>query len=129
MAEEVKKGWRYENLDEETGKVKYTPNNDLDGKITGKFIYGLKAWFDENPTERIRLGWTKHIYCENPGKAISYNHQTQYLVKTTRQVDAWTVEDEYHIMNKSEEMMRLEELTNHGNGGWYDDDDSVIFWG
>ena len=116
---EVKKAWRYEKLDEETGKVKSAPFNDLDGKVTGHFVYGLKAWFDEHPEERIRLGYTKHIYYEKTG--IEYNHQTQYLVRSVRQVDEWTVEDQYHILNKSEEQMRLEELMNRG-GDYYEDE-------
>lgn len=48
--------WSYEKLDEE-GKIKtiagdYT--NDADGKITGRIVMNVKAWFDENPEERIR---------------------------------------------------------------------------
>lgn len=119
--------WGYEKLDEKTGKIKSCPMHDLDGKITGRRVYGLKAWFDENPDERIRLGWTKHLYKDT--KKIPYNHQTQYLDKSVVRVDDWTVEDVYYVVDKSEEMMRIEELTQRSNlgGGIYwegvDDDD------
>ena len=129
MAEENKKIWGYEKFDEEKGKIKYCPLNDLDGKETGRIIYGLKAWLDENPEERIRLGWVKHIRLEKPSKAVEYNHQTQYLVTTTRQIDDYTVEDEYHVMDKSEEMMRLEELTGYRDSlESVDVDSGIIFF-
>lgn len=115
--------WYYEKLDED-GKVKHAPTNDLDAKITGKHVYGLKAWFDENPEERIRLGWVKHI--THKTKDIEYNRQTQYLVREVRTIDAYTVEDFYHIMNKSEEQMRLSEL-DLGVDEW--SWDSVYVWG
>lgn len=118
--------WGYEKLNDK-GKIEYCPANDLDGKITGKCIYGLKAFFDENPEERIRLGWTKHIYSDI--KKIEYNHQTQYLTKMLRQVDPYTVEDVYYVLNKSEEQMRLEELLNKGDFSAYDDADSIIWMG
>ncbi len=114
--------WYYEKLDE-NGKVKSAPVNDYDGKITGHIVFGVKAWFDENPEERKRLGWVKHIQHET--KDIEYNKRTQYLVPSIKQVDEYTIEDEYHIMDKSEEMMRLEELTH--NSFW--DSDDVYVWG
>lgn len=103
--------WSYEKLDPETGKIKYAPQNDYDGKITGHIVFGVKSWFDENPEERKRRGWIKHIHHET--KDIEYNRRTQYLACSQKQIDEYTVEDEYHVMDKSEEMMRLEELTNH----------------
>lgn len=122
--EEIK--YHYEKLDEETGKIKYCPTHDLDGKITGRLIYGLKAWFDENPEERMRLGWTKHI--EHETKEIEYNRQTQYLTNTTRQIDEFTVEDVCHVMDKSEEQLRLEELLSYGiTTDTYDVGSSIIF--
>lgn len=121
MADERK--WYYEKLNPETGKVEQVKFNDFDGKITGRIVFNVKAWFDENPEERKRLGWVKHI--EKSTKDIEYNKQTQYLVRGIKQIDEWTVEDEWHIMDKSEEMMRLEELTNHS----YWMDDAVIEWG
>ncbi len=114
--------WEYEKLDE-NNKIKYLPMNDYDGKITGHIVFGVKAWFDENPEERRRLGWVKHIHHDT--NDIEYNKRTQYLKRSTRQIDEFTVEDEWHILDKSEEMMRLEELTR--GGIWYDDD--VITFG
>ena len=121
--------WTYEKLDE-NGKLNFIPLNDFDGKITGHIVYGVKEWFDENPEERIRLGWTKHIRHET--KDIEYNRQTQYLVSSQRQIDEYTVEDVWHIMDKSEEMMRMEELMSNKtcfqttlfrSGGWDDGPD------
>ena len=115
--------WEYEKLDE-NGKIKYCPINDYDGKITGHIVFGVKAWFDENPEERKRLGWVKHIHHDT--KNIEYNKRTQYLKRGTKQIDEYTVEDVYHVMDKSEEMMRLEELT---RGGFWGDDDAITFGG
>lgn len=115
--------WDYEKLDE-NGKVKYAPMNDYDGKITGHIVFGVKAWFDENPEERKRLGWVKHIQHETKG--IEYNKRTQYLVQSIKRIDEYTIEDEYHIMDKSEEMMRLEELT-HNSWAW--ESDEIFFYG
>lgn len=105
--------WEYEKLDENY-EVKTVSNwtNDLDGSITGRIVLNVKAWFDENPEEARRLGWTKHIKhtAEEIRELCPYNEQTQYLVTSVRQIDEWTVEDTYHAMDKSEEMLRLEEL-------------------
>lgn len=117
------RNWTYEKI--EDGKIKYAPTNDADGKITGRHIFGLKAWFDENPEERIRLGWVKHIHHET--KDIEYNRCTQYLVISEQRIDAYTVEDVYHVMDKSEEMMRLEELTRYTE--WEGVDDHSFIWG
>ena len=46
---------------DEKGEIKYLPGADMDGSITGHVVFGLKAWMDENPEERKRLGWIKHI--------------------------------------------------------------------
>ena len=119
MAEEPK--WYYERL-EENGKIEQAPPNDLDAKITGRHVYGLKAWLDENPEERIRLGYIKHITHET--KDIEYDWATQYLARYVKRIDEHTVEDEYRIMDKSEEMMRLEEIN---RSGWLDDD-VITFW-
>lgn len=115
--------WDYEKLDE-NNKIKYPPLNDYDGKITGHIVFGVKAWFDENPEERKRLGWVKHIKHET--KDIEYNKRTQYLKRSTKQIDEYTIEDVWHVMDKSEEMMRLEELT---RGGFWGDDDGIVFGG
>lgn len=114
--------WTYEKLDE-NHKIKYAPQNDMDGSITGRMVYGLKAWFDENPEERKRLGWTKHIHPDR--QEIAYNHQTQYLVTSPRQIDEYTVRDEYLVMDKSEEMMLMEEI----QGGGYSDGESIVWYG
>ena len=107
--------WHYEKLDEK-GRVKWAPPNDADGKITGHHVFNLKAWFDENPEERKRLGYIKHI--EHSTKDIEYDHATQYLVNAVKRVDDYTVEDDYKIFDMSEEQMRLAEI---GQNGWFDD--------
>lgn len=99
--------WSYQKLDEE-GRLKTCPTNDSKGEITGKCIIGLPEYFDENPAERIRLGWIKHIL--HDVKEIEYNKQTQYLIQSHRQIDDYTIEDEYTVLDKTEEMMLLEEL-------------------
>lgn len=114
--------WDYQKVDE-NGKIKWAPVNDYDGKITGHIVFGVKAWFDEHPEERKSLGWIKHI--RHNRKDIVYNKRTQYLVPSIKNIDEYTVEDEYHIMDKSEEMMRLEELCRN-NAFW---DDDVVTWG
>lgn len=115
--------WDYQKVDE-NGKIKWAPVNDYDGKITGHIVFGVKAWFDEHPEERKALGWIKHI--RHDTKDIVYNKRTQYLVPSIKNIDEYTVEDEYHIMDKSEEMMRLEELCRN-NAFFFDDD--VVTWG
>ena len=100
--------WVYEKLDED-GKIKRLPQNDSKGEITGKFIIGLPEYFDEHPEERKRLGWIKHIV-HKPGEVVEYDAQTQYLVKSTRVVDDYTVEDVYIPVEKSEEMLLFEEM-------------------
>ena len=121
MADKPK--WRYEKLDEK-GHVKYAPPNDPDGKITGRHVFGLKAWFDENPEERIRLGWIKHITHET--KDIDYDRATQYLVNATKRIDDYTVEDDWKVMDMSEEQMRLAEISINAFDGFAD---SVLVWG
>lgn len=97
----------YVKLDD-SGRIIHCPANDNKGEITGKYIIGLQEYFDENPAERIRLGWIKHIlHCS---EEIEYNKQTQYLEKGYRQVDEYTIEDEYTVLDKTEEMMLLEEM-------------------
>ena len=100
--------WQYEKiLDDGKIKVVTVNHNDFDGKITGHIVFGVKAWFDENPEERIRLGWTKHI--KHNTKFIEHNKQTQYLEKTVKIIDSLTVEDVYTVRDKTEEMMRRAE--------------------
>lgn len=103
-------GHHYEKLDE-NGDIKYLPVNDDKGEVTGRFIIGLKEYFDENPEERIRLGWTKHIE-HDPKELVGYDPQTMYVVRSVRQIDEHTVEDVYHTVEKSEEMLLFEEMLN-----------------
>ena len=100
--------WTYEKLMED-GTIKTIDKsfvNDTDGSITGHIVMNVHAYFDENPSERIRLGWTKHI-THNP-KDVDYNHQTQFLTMQTHQVDDWTIEDAYYILDKSEDQLAFE---------------------
>ena len=109
--------WDYERLDENY-EIKHCPRNDYDGSITGHIVFGVKEWFDEHPEERKRLGWIKHIH--HSTKDIDYDHQKQYLVRSVRQIDEYTVEDVHYIMDKSEEQMLFEEMleiSNSYNGG------------
>lgn len=101
--------WTYEKLQED-GKIKVisTNVNDFDAKITGKYVFGVKAYFDENPEEARRLGWMKHIQ-HNIDKWVQYNKQTQYLAKSTKNIDEYTYEDVYHVLDKTEDMMRRAE--------------------
>lgn len=115
--------WTYEKLQED-GKIKVisTNVNDFDAKITGKYVFGVKAYFDENPEEARRLGWMKHIQ-HNTDKWVQYNKQTQYLAKSTKTIDEYTFEDVYHVLDKTEDMMRRAEeedgfvLEYHSNSG------------
>lgn len=116
--------WHYEKLDEK-GRVQWAPPNDADGKITGRHVFGLKAWFDENPEERIRLGYIKHI--EHSAKDIEYDRSTQYLVNAVKRVDDYTVEDDWKIMDMSPEQMRLAELNVAGD--WIDTGNEMVFMG
>ena len=103
--------WFYEKLDEDL-KIKHAPYHDADGKVTGKHVLNLKAYFDENPEERKRLGWIKHIQLTHKEIKEQYPHNpmTHFIMVTTKPVDEYTVEDEYHIVEKSEEMLWFEEL-------------------
>ena len=79
----------YERLDENY-KVIRCPTHDYDGKYTGKIIINLPAYFDENPEERIRLGWMKHITytSEEIREMYSWDPQSQYLPRQERGNDA-----------------------------------------
>ena len=110
--------WKYEKLNENY-KTQYCPMNDADGEITGRHIINLPAWFDENPEERMRLGWIKHLYYEKDEdiqKEYPYNPQSQYLVRSIEQIDEYTVKDVYHVMDKTEEIILLEEILETLNG-------------
>ena len=121
--------WSYEKLKED-GKIESvnTNKNDFDGSITGHVVFGVKEWFDENPAERIRLGWVKHIH-HNPEKmGIEYNKQAQYLEKTVKRIDAYTCEDEYEVKYKTEDMMRRAEESGYIPSGW-EQGGSIVFYG
>ena len=117
--------WQYEQLQEDgTIKIVGTNRNDFDAKITGKYVFGVKEYFDENPEEARRLGWTKHIM-HNTSKWIAYNKQTQYLVRTTKTIDEYTYEDVYLVLDKTEDMMRqAEENVNE----WMMFDNGELMW-
>ena len=105
--------WRYEKLDE-NNKMQYCPANDTDGSVTGRIVIGVKAWFDENPEEARKRGWIKHLYYESHEEFKAdypdYNPATQYQVKSTVHLDEFTVKDVYHFIDKTDEMMALEEM-------------------
>lgn len=94
------------------GKVEICPTFDPDGKVTGKIVVGVREYFDENPEEARRLGWTKHISYSSKElrEMYDWDPRSQYLKRSLRQVDEWTVEDVYHVMDKSEEQMLNEEM-------------------
>ena len=104
--------WEYEKLGDD-GEIKYLPAHDFEGKITGKIVIGLKLYFDENPGEAARCGWIKHIkrdYKEIRELYPDWNPQTQNIFVTQKQVDEWTIEDEYHFEDKSQQQLALEEM-------------------
>ena len=107
--------YKYEKLDENYRR-QYCPLNDYDGSITGtgKCIIGLKAWFDENPEERKRLGWIKHYYYENVDEMREdypeFVPAQHYAVQYTEEIDEYTVKDSYRIIEKTDEMLELEEM-------------------
>lgn len=104
---------RYEKLDENY-KLQYCPAHDPNGEITGQHVMQLRDWFDENPEERKRLGWIKHLYYESHEEFMKdypdYDPATQVAVKSVKTIDEWTVQDEYHFINKTDKMMELEEI-------------------
>lgn len=108
--------WRYEKLQDD-GKIKTVSGdftNDTDGSLTGRIVMNVKAWFDENPEYWKSNGWTKHIM--HNSKDIEYNKQTQFLSCAPRQVDEYTIEDIYYILDKSEDQLAFEEMLSVANG-------------
>lgn len=107
--------YRYEKLDENYNR-QYCPINDYDGSITGtgNCIIGLAAWFDENPEKRIELGWIKHWYYEKASEiketVPEYNPALHYLTMSTEMTGDHEMKDVYHIIEKTEEMLVLEEM-------------------
>ena len=115
MAKEIT--YIYEKWDAEKLEIKYCPTDDKDGSVTGKFILNVPKYFDENPEERIRLGWVKHIIHDNSD--IEYNKQTQFVIWTTKQIDPYTIEDEGHVLDKSEDQLAFEEMLSVASWGTY----------
>lgn len=93
----------------ENGNIEYLPQDDKDGKITGKYVLNVKAYFDENPEERKRLGWIKHIE-HSTDEIIDFNPATHFVVRGLQTIDAYTVEDTLHVMEKSEDQIAFEEM-------------------
>lgn len=111
----------YEKLDEKMDLIR-CPQDDKDGSIVQKMVNGVPLvvlnvpiYFDEHPEERKRLGWVKHI-THDPETEVEYNKQTQFLVKSTVPVDEYTVEDTYHVLDKSEEQLAFEDMLSVATG-------------
>lgn len=100
----------------ENDEITMCPIDDKDGKITGKCILNVVAYFDENPEVRKALGWIKHI-THDPESEMEYDRQSQFVVRSTEQVDEWTVEDVYYVLDKSEDMLAFEEMLSVVTGG------------
>lgn len=110
--------WEYEKLQED-GTIKHIGGefvNDTDGSITGQIVMNVKAWFDENPDYWKSHGWTKHLHCDT--KDIEYNRQTQFISRAQRQVDEYTIEDVYYVLDKSEDQLAFEEMLAVAEGGY-----------
>ena len=112
----------YEKYDYETGKVIRCPQDDKDRSVTGKFVLDVPKYFDENPAERKRLGWIKHITHDTDD--IDYDLQTQGLFPGLRQIDEYTIEDTYTVYDKSEDQLAFEEMLSVampsiGGGGFF----------
>ena len=99
----------YSYIKLEDGKIKNLPSQDPNGEIlVGRHVMNLKEWMDENPEERKRLGWIKRIHVDT--REIEYNKQTQYLQWSYKQIDEFTIEDVCEVIDKTEEMLLLEEI-------------------
>lgn len=105
-----KEKWTYDKLDSDGNITSIYADfvNDTDGHITGHIVMNVHAYFNENPEEWKRLGYIKHILHDE--KEIDYNKQTQFLTKQTVQIDDYTIEDKYFIIDKSEEQLAFEEM-------------------
>lgn len=106
--------WTYEKINE-NHEPELLPINDWDGEITGKIIIDLKSYFDENPELRKSLGWIKHIKLERKDYE-NFDSQTQNIMFSSKKIDDYTIQDEYHIVDKTEEQMLYEELGYATNG-------------
>lgn len=113
--------YRYEKYDEEKQRMEQVSHftNDVDGSITGHRVMDVASWFDENPEERKRLGWIKHIWYDKPeDTGVEFNQQTQFYVIETRTIDEYTVEDVYHVKDKSEDQLLFEQMLSIANNGY-----------
>ena len=98
----------YEKL-EEDGSITSLPQDDKDGAITGKCVLNVRAYFDENPEERKRLGWIKHIQ-HTSDELLGFDPVTQFVVRGVKTVDEYTIEDTLHALPKSEDQLAFEEM-------------------
>lgn len=104
--------YKYERLKEDHS-MQYCPVNDYDGSITGQIVMDVKAWFDEHPEERMKRGWIKHFYYDDPKEVqrdFPYDPATQYLIPSTKRIDAYTIQDIYCPIPKPAECMAMEEM-------------------
>lgn len=105
--------WRYEKLNEK-GKLQYCPANDPDGSVTGEKVAWVKQWFDENPEERKRRGWIKHLYYETNEEFMKdypdFDPALQLAIPGTMVIDEYTIKDTYDIVDKWDELKELEEM-------------------
>lgn len=108
--------YSYEKFNQETGNTEYCPMDDKDAKVTGKYILNLPRWFDENPEERKRLGWIKHIE-HSSDEILDFDPQTEFIVKSVVVVDEYTIEDVLHVMTKSEDQLAFEEMLSVASWG------------
>lgn len=116
----------------EDGTIEHCPTYDYDGSVTGKIVVNVKAYFDENPEERKRLGWIQHNTLtkdEIAEQVGEWDRQRQRLVRSLKTIDEWTVQDEYHVMDKSEEMMLMEEIAQASDSMGFMDTEIVFFGG
>lgn len=122
MAEQ--RNWYYERL-KPNGKLERLKTNDYDGSITGKIVFNVPAYFDENPDEARRLGWTKHIQHsirDLREMGLEWDPITQYLARSVKRIDEWTVEDEFTVMDKTEEeLARAANSRQHTSGIFHPD--------
>ncbi len=103
----------------EQGNREFCPIDDKDAKVTGRYILNVPKWFDENPEERKRLGWIKHITYNDKEIKEKWPHtQSQYLLRIEKMVDEYTIEDDYKVMDKSEEQMLFEEMLEVAQNSW-----------
>lgn len=105
--------YEYKRFDED-GDLEYAPSCDYDGKITGKIIYNLHQYFEENPEEYIRLGYTKYILNEN--YPIDYKGN-QLVLTEYKNIDEHTIKAIYHVIDAPEERILIDQLLNSPGGG------------